>query len=1120
MNKPPDKDCIGCSLYGMGYVPGVGYHNADVMLVGEAPGKVESFETGVPFTGPAGAEMDRWLKMAGLRRELMYVTNLVKCNPPDNRDPTSEEVGKCERLLLREVQVVNPTTIATLGVEALHYYLPDADLEQVWGIPQRTDAGLTIFPLYHPAYGLHMPRMLPRIVGGFQRLAEYLEGRLEVTVNSIVPDYSIVSSVPEWFDTYATIAVDTELTWEGQPLSVQLSGIQGKAVMVLCSNVAAMQQVKRVLERTDVLVVLHNAMFDLAVLHSLNIHPVDVVDTMVMSYLLQDQPQGLKPLAYRMCGMSMQSYNDVLGAAGKEKAVRYLEYVLETQWPPADPLLTIAKDGTPRIKRPQSINSKVKSLLTAVTAGKCANPETRWEKMDGREIVELALGPIPRADLRDVDTDTATNYACKDADATRSLYPVLKRKLADCGLLPVLDMDMGIVPMVLEMQRNGITVSKQGLAELNIDFTNRMLELETDITRMCGNSINIGSPQQVAGLLEHQGIKLGRKGKSGYCSTDSETLEPLRGKYPLVDTLLKWRKYATLRKMFVNTLPTYIHSDGKVHTTINITRTATGRLSTKDPNLMAQPVKDEESKLIRNCFTASPGYVLLSFDFCLAGGTKIITNRGEIPIMHIEVGDGVLSVVGKGPDPSLTFNTVQKTICVGVQELYEVGLEDGSTVRCTGEHKWRLFHGGWIKTKDLKLGDRLSHVKQGLSGRYPTWWIYSHCNYQKKHLLVSRWRLGKPLNGFECDHKDGDYLNWHSANLQYLPKAENSAQGGKRYWREVKNGQRSDTARLHTLRKALKKRRTYHGRNNPNYGKRKGVDRKCPTCRRVFYSPPSHNATYCSRECYFKDRNHRVAWVVQVASERAYQITVEKDHNYVLANGLISQNSQIEMRIAAHCAEDQTMIKVFLDGADIHSETASKMFNLPIDKLDKVKHRYPAKRIGFGILYGIGPNGLLIQLESSGATGWTLGLCESMIKGWLLVYRDIANWMEENKAHARRLGYVVDMFGRRRLVNEVWSTNRRIAEGGLRQAMNAPVQSGAQGVIKLAMAKLWKEVVVGNRDVVKPLLQIHDDLLFEVKESEVQWVQPLIQGIMETEVALAIPTPVEPKVGEKWGTMM
>ena len=1107
---------------------GEGPITSRVLFLGEAPGQHESFKSHRPFTGKSGELFTKLLKDSGIDRDQYRITNTVRCNPPDNRDPSPEEIAQCSWYLDRELEEQHPSVIVAVGRIALQRWLPTATMEMVWGIPQTIiyypdDPAVTIFSIYHPASGLHNSRMLPVIHKGIAMLGDYLNhGHTEWRADTITPHYQRIEDClldSEWFHA-SGIGVDTEDKWGGTPLYVQLSMKAGEAVLVD----SEFETTKDIMEKGEALIILHNAPHDLDRLHQLDIHPARVVDTMVMAYLLGDLPQGLKPLAYRLCGMNMVSYQEVIGGRGQDKAGEYLELAAIMEWPSPDPVLEFNGDQC-KVRKPQNIVKKINRALKDTESGKDVDLQERWRKMEGREVVEAVLGEMPGADLRDVDPQTAITYSCRDADATRRIYPILKHRIKDEGLERVLEMDMGVVPMIMAMQRNGFRVDLGKIHALGSEFQIEMDGIEQEIAAMIGYRVNPGSSQQVAAMMEQEKI-VGNKGRQKAGSTSVEVLEPLRIKYPVIGKILDWRQAETLKSMFTDTIPLLVKADGCVHSDIQITRTITGRLATKNPNLMAFPTRTKKGKAIREAFIASDGYVLASWDYCLVGSTHIITSRGEIPIKDIRPGDGVLSV-GESEDyhPPLHFNTVLKAAKIPVSDpwLYEIGLEDGSCVRCTGDHQWRRYRGGWVKTVDLRYRDRLSHVRTSYAGKYPTWYIGSNRNYQYKHTLVAKWRMGPVPRGMECDHRDGDNQNWKVDNLQFILSGHNHSQGGRRYWRAVKGGKRSDIARLTHLRVGLRKRRSYIGKGNPNWGKRRGEERRCanPSCGRVFYRPPSRKAQYCSAHCYHTHKlNHKVAWVVKVKKEDVYQITVERDHNYVLANGLVSKNSQIEMRMAAHCSQDPIMSQVFMDDLDIHSETASRMFHLPIDQLDSMKHRYPAKRIGFGILYGISAVGLLAQMEVARAEGWTEISCQELIDSWLRVYQGVAVMMNNNKAYARRHGEIRDMFGRRRLVPEVWSSDKRVIEEGLRYAINAPIQMGAQGVIKTAMANLWRELAEEiQMGIIRPIIQIHDDLVFEIKEGAVDWVVPLVESIMATAVTLSIPTPVEPKTGPSWGSL-
>ena len=229
--------------------------------------------------------------------------------------------------------------------------------------------------------------------------------------------------------------------------------------------------------------------------------------------------------------------------------------------------------------------------------------------------------------------------------------------------------------------------------------------------------------------------------------------------------------------------------------------------------------------------------------------------------------------------------------------------------------------------------------------------------------------------------------------------------------------------------------------------------------------------------------------------------------------------SQIEMRVAAGDAKDEKMIDIFKRDQDIHSMTASGIFKIGIDDLNEMKHRYPAKRVGFGILNQMGPESLLRELISSGAGDWTLKQCEGMIKSWFEIYQGIYKYIRGNVAHAKRYGYVRDMWGRIRFIPGVKSANKWVRLEGERQAGNAPIQSGAQGVIKQAMGDLVP--VYRAFPGLKPLIQIHDDIVWECRDEWIPIVIPEIKKVMCAAVPDGFPVPVEVdfKTGKKWGSL-
>jgi len=172
--KQQQSICNGCTLKGRGFVPGEGPVPCRVMFIAEAPGADEAFRSHRPMTGKAGRLFDFLLNENGLERDSVYVTNTVKCNPPDNRDPTTDEVMRCSHYLIDEIGDVKPEIIIAVGAVALKNLRPTTNIEYQWGIPI-IGKYETVIPIYHPALGYHMPRMLPMIFAGFKMAAEYIK---------------------------------------------------------------------------------------------------------------------------------------------------------------------------------------------------------------------------------------------------------------------------------------------------------------------------------------------------------------------------------------------------------------------------------------------------------------------------------------------------------------------------------------------------------------------------------------------------------------------------------------------------------------------------------------------------------------------------------------------------------------------------------------------------------------------------------------------------------------------------------------------------------------------------------------------------------------------------------
>ncbi len=221
--------------------------------------------------------------------------------------------------------------------------------------------------------------------------------------------------------------------------------------------------------------------------------------------------------------------------------------------------------------------------------------------------------------MRDVPLDKITNYAAEDADITLRLRGVLEPQIEEMGLRELFyDVEMPLVRVLANMECVGVIIDDFALAQSSGVMTAEMQRIERNIREISGENINLSSPKQVGELL-FDVLKISdkaRKTSKGQYVTDEETLEGLRAKHPVVGEILEYRGVKKLLSTYIDALPKLINGrTGRVHTSFNQTVTATGRLSSSNPNLQNIPIRDEQGKEIRKAFIASEGYLFMSADY-------------------------------------------------------------------------------------------------------------------------------------------------------------------------------------------------------------------------------------------------------------------------------------------------------------------------------------------------------------------------------------------------------------------------------------------------------------------------------------------------------------------------
>ncbi|MEP5256354.1 MAG: DNA polymerase I [Winogradskyella arenosi] len=247
---------------------------------------------------------------------------------------------------------------------------------------------------------------------------------------------------------------------------------------------------------------------------------------------------------------------------------------------------------------------------------------------------------------------------------------------------------------------------------------------------------------------------------------------------------------------------------------------------------------------------------------------------------------------------------------------------------------------------------------------------------------------------------------------------------------------------------------------------------------------------------------------IPIRTERGRQVRkafVPRNEDYTL---LAADYSQIELRIIAALSEEETMIEAFKNGEDIHASTASKVFGVPLEEVTR-EQRSNAKTVNFGIIYGVSAFGLSNQTDLS------RGEAKELIDTYYETYPKLKAYMSKQVDFARDHGYVSTVLGRRRYLKDINSRNAVVRGAAERNAVNAPIQGSAADIIKIAMINIYNKLEAGQYKS-KMLLQVHDELVFDIYKPELEELTTLIKTEMENAFKLEVPLDVEVDTGLNW----
>lgn len=635
------------------YVPGVGPIPCPVMLVGEGPGEdecnwyVNGVHTPTPFVGASGKEQDTFLLLGGLHRRRIYMTNLIKRHIHGNADPTFDDIRANERELIAEINRVQPNYILSVGAFATRWFLGDVDMESVHGLPHRLDnrllsvirrsSGIVVIPCYHPAFGLRDPDAKVLVYYDYQQAAKIIQGKIPATPiedEYPEPQYFDGGTVPIPADWDGVFAADVEGPLEpelrGNYWGFSLCFTPGSAIVFRKNHPDFHKGIRLVNELindpADPTLVFHNAMgIDIETMRLMGIRfppNLRIYDTMVAAYMLRVEPQGLKVLARRHCGMEMRTYDEVIGDAMREKHLEYIIRCADRTWSKPEARLVDENDGTSRIYRPQPLHQRCGKILDDYAADPDnTDLNARYKKVDKELAAQAAeaFGPWPVATLDDVPLESAVIYSGRDPDATLRLYRRLVPTIAAAEITDRLQLDLDIIPILEEMQSSGIPASRPYFEWLSSKMWDEMMRIGSRISHRYNNGepFNPASAPQVSALVAARGLRGVKKTKTGKVSTSKKSMEHLRSKDDAMNDIFTWREHQKVKDSFADTILERIPPAVDIfpiRCTIRSTRVASGRISAADPNLTAMPVATELGLMVRDGFIAPDGYLFGSGD--------------------------------------------------------------------------------------------------------------------------------------------------------------------------------------------------------------------------------------------------------------------------------------------------------------------------------------------------------------------------------------------------------------------------------------------------------------------------------------------------------------------------
>jgi len=434
-------------------------------------------------------------------------------------------------------------------------------------------------------------------------------------------------------------------------------------------------------------------------------------------------------------------------------------------------------------------------------------------------------------------------------------------------------------------------------------------------------------------------------------------------------------------------------------------------------------------------------------------------------------------------------------------------------------------------TTELLVGESMVPCKTSYAGpsKYPTWYSYCAAEYVYKHELVADAFLGPRPAGCHIHHKDENKNNYSPENLEYVDASEHLSKHSKENYRRQDHTFRIERLRIGQSHKSI------DGEDNPNA---KLSDNDVRKMRRLFSNGSTINeligkfgvcGTHIKDIVYNRKRllleNHKLVKKEYLGPQPMYSITVEPDHNYVLSCGVVTYNSQNELRHLAELSGDPLLIKQFNSGIDIHCLVGNKLTGWPIEKIrDDEEIRRLIKNFHFSIVNGVSKEGLLTYMISKGVKT-TKEKCDELYDKYFAEYKGVKRYCDKHRVIGESGDVVETLFGFKHRI----SFGHKEGRSPGNQAINMPIQGSAHQMILLALALLDIEPM-HYCYLDEPIMEIHDALNFVCEFRHLQEAYEQGKALMEHSVVtyslkhfnlkFRIPFEVDAKVGFCLGSLI